>query len=367
MNIEVVHDPAGFASLRESWNRTLDSSSADSMFLTWEWLYTWWRHWARDAALRILVFRSGRDIVGIAPFMLGARRLPRMFGLRQLEFIGNGTVGSDYLDVIGAQGYEQSISDELAGYLAGRRQPLRLAQALQQHSLISGVARTLKDSHWNVSFLGQSICPYIRLSGLSWDRYLETLGPQHRYNFRRRLRNLDRRFAVELRVAGSHEDAAEFLSSLITLHKMRWALRRSEAFQDDRFCGFHREFSALALNRGWLRLFVLSLDGAPAAALYAFHYKGAFSFYQSGFDPRYEHESVGLVLMGLSIKHAIESDANEYDMLHGDEHYKFLWAPTASRIVGRFEGYPPGLRGELYRVLMQTGRHAKQKLCYDKT
>ena len=47
---------------------------------------------------------------------------------------------------------------------------------------------------------------------------------------------------------------------------------------------FHAEFSQLALERGWLRLFVLRLDGEPAAATYSFCYRGHFYYYQAGLD-----------------------------------------------------------------------------------
>ncbi len=53
--------------------------------------------------------------------------------------------------------------------------------------------------------------------------------------------------------------------------------------------------SRLALDRRWLRLFVLRLDGVPVAALYGFLYQRVFYFYQSGYDPRYSKHSVGLV------------------------------------------------------------------------
>jgi CelD/BcsL family acetyltransferase involved in cellulose biosynthesis len=48
----------------------------------------------------------------------------------------------------------------------------------------------------------------------------------------------------------------------------------------------------------------------------------------------------------LSIKHAIEEGASEYDMLHGDEEYKFHWARSARHLI-RLELHPPNGRGLL--------------------
>jgi len=105
----------------------------------------------------------------------------------------------------------------------------------------------------------------------------------------------------------------------------------------------------LALARGWLRLFVLRLDGKPAASLYGFRYGGVFYFYQSGFDPAYAKHSVGLATMALSIKAAIEEGAEEYDLLRGDEDYKFHWTCTV-RELGQVVISPPGMGGALHQV-----------------
>ena len=107
----------------------------------------------------------------------------------------------------------------------------------------------------------------------------------------------------------------------------------------------------MLLDRGWLRLFVLSLDDTPVAALYGVLYRRKFYFYQSGFDPAFARHSVGLVTMGLSIEHAIRDGAVEYDLLHGEEPYKFLWAQHTRGLTG-LELYPPDVRGSLGRTMM---------------
>src|SRR6185437_5964034 len=98
------------------------------------------------------------------------------------------------------------------------------------------------------------------------------------------------------------------------------------AFDTPVLVAFHHEVTRLALERGWLRLYVLRLNGRPAAGLYGFLYRSTFYFYQSGFDAAYHKQSVGLIAMGLGIKNAIEEGAKEYDLLHGSEDYKSHWS-----------------------------------------
>jgi CelD/BcsL family acetyltransferase involved in cellulose biosynthesis len=144
------------------------------------------------------------------------------------------------------------------------------------------------------------------------------------------------------------------------LHNARWRDRGgSDAFDTPGLVAFHREFSRIALERGWLRLYVLRLDRKSAACLYGFLYGGTFYFYQSGFDSAYRKESVGLVSMGLSIKSAIEEGAEEYDLLHGNEEYKSHWS-RESRELSRLELYPPGGMGSICRRSAQLERAARR-------
>lgn len=140
---------------------------------------------------------------------------------------------------------------------------------------------------------------------------------------------------------------------------MRWQDRGgSNAFHDPRLEAFHEDFSRLALEQGWLRLFVLRLKGVPAAALYGFRFGQTFYFYQSGFDPAFAKYSLGAVTVGLTIKQALEEGAEEYDFLHGDEAYKSQWAENR-RELARLELYPPHAAGWLCRGTMDLRRAAK--------
>jgi CelD/BcsL family acetyltransferase involved in cellulose biosynthesis len=204
------------------------------------------------------------------------------------------------------------------------------------------------------------VCPFIDLTNHTWDTYLHTLGSSQRYNFNRRLRALQKAFDVRVESIETANEAQRGLDVVMELHQKRWDFRGdSEAFPTAATVEFHREFVRLAAERGWLRLRILWLDGRAVAALYGMRYGPTFYFYQSGFDPAYSKHSVGLVMMGLSIKAALEEGASEYDLLHGDEEYKFHWA-RAHRELGRLELYPPHARARLYKRAIGFNRAARR-------
>ncbi len=356
MNIEIIHSTDRFADLYERWNELLASSSSNCVFLTHEWLMTWWKHLREGRRLSIVVVQEGTRIIGIMPLCLRQAQYLRMTP-RLLEFIGGGVIGSDYLDAIARRGCEALVAEALGEESRQRARVLHLAQLKKEGSFVETVAPILERSGWKASTSAVNVCPYIALAGHTWESFLATLGSSHRYNFNRRLRNLHREFHVELKCIRSVEDSERALDTVIDLHRKRWGT--SEAFQTPDVIAFHREFVRLAAARGWLRVFILSLDGTPAAAIYGLRYESVFYFYQSGFDPLYARNSLGLVTMGLSIQSAIEEGVSEYDLLHGDEEYKFHWA-RKTRGLSRLEIYPPHYRGDIYRRAIGWNRAARR-------
>jgi CelD/BcsL family acetyltransferase involved in cellulose biosynthesis len=358
--VETIGAVSGFAALRREWDELLQSSGSDGLFLTWEWLFTWWKHLAADRQLSILAVRCDGELAALAPCAL---RRPSLFHRRPLpvlEFLGSGLVGSDYLDVIVRRGCESEVRQALASCLARKRFMLNWTQLKKDASQAAGVVSALAGSGWGVVETGTNVCPFIPLAGRSWESYLATLGAEHRYNFNRKRKRLSRDYTVQFDRVTTQAECRESIDLVIAQHNLRWRDRGgSDAFHAPGLVEFHREFSRVALERDWLRLYVLRLDGKPAATLYGFLYRRTFYFYQSGFDAAYEKHSVGLVTMGLAIKSAIEEGAEEYDLLHGNETYKSHWS-CHSRELSRLEAYPPRALGWICRSSVELERAARR-------
>jgi len=357
--LEIINTEKRFEEIREEWMELLAHSSSDCVFLTWEWLYTWWKHLAAGRKLHVLVIRSGARVIAIAPLASSSTKLIRLAHIRALEFLGTGSVGSDYLDIIARRGNEDEAMDILVDYLLREKFVLDLKQVLKNRSMALQLIARLQQEGWNRSEKNTNICPFIDLAGQTWESFQGGLGPKHRYNFNRRLKNLYRDFDAGFECVVSEHQRSAALVTLVALHNKRMQERGgSDGLHSSELVGFHEEFTRLALAQGWLRLFVLTLNDYKAAALYGLMYRNKFYFYQSGFDPRYSPHSVGLVTMGLAIKAAIEDGAEEFDLLHGDEKYKSLWTKNQRDLV-RIELYPPTPRAWMYTQTIGLNRFAR--------
>jgi CelD/BcsL family acetyltransferase involved in cellulose biosynthesis len=360
LSVHRITDVVGLHAVRSEWTELLRSSPSDCIFLTWEWLSTWWKHLGAGRRLDLVAVRKDDELIGLAPLMVTPMRPGRALPCRARQFLGSGSVGSDYLDVIVKAGWEDEALGALAARLGRDGIMVDLAQLNRRSAAASLLADRLERLGWHVSEQPGDVCPFIELAGHTWASFLQSLGGRHRYNVKHRLDKLVKQRAMRFHLVQSEDGRREALAALVALHRKRWSARGgSTALDAPSLVGFHEEFSRLALERGWLRLFVMYLGGEPVAALYGFRYRGTFYFYQTGFDPTHGRDGVGQATVGLTIQHAIEEGCTEYDMLHGDEPYKFDWAGKV-RELERLQLYPGSARGWACRQLVELDRAARK-------
>jgi CelD/BcsL family acetyltransferase involved in cellulose biosynthesis len=300
-------------SLRDDWARL--AATSGNVFATWEWNRLWWRHYGRGRALRIGVAQRNAEVEAIVPLFMWSRR-----PLRVLRLMGHG-----HGDCLGP------ICDREDDKTAKR--VLRRVLETQAHDVFIG-DWVASDRNWSRVLRGRIVrrtgYPILRLPESSWDAFLA--GQSQR--FRKRARNLRNRIEREHAVSYRYADAASLERDLDVAFRLHQA--RFGAHSGCNFCGnheqFHRKFAATALERGWLRLLMMELDGAPACFEYGFLFESAYFAYQAGRDPEWDWYSVGFVLELECIRRALEDGATEYRFLGGEEDYKYRFPTEDPRL-----------------------------------
>lgn len=361
LRIDLVEDSAGLEILRPEWQELLKASSVDCLFMSWEWLASWWKHVAAGRRLHVLTVRRGGRLVGIAPWALRPAQPGRLIPFRALEFMGMGDIGSDYLDLIARPEDEAEVVKVLGDYLEKHRMFVEFQRVKHSSQRVATLISRLDQAGWQTQQLITENCAYLDLKGHSWKSYLSTVSRSHRANVNRRQRRLKESFqSVEFLMATDEAARAACFKDFAHLHAMRWSGdERSTALTGPTVMAFHEEFSRLALERGWLRLYVLKLDGKAVASTYSFRYGDVFYYYQAGYDPAYCSYSVGLSTLAMAIERSIEEGITEIDFLHGEEEYKALWTRTR-RDLERAQCFPPNVYGALYRKAMGLRRGLKR-------
>ncbi len=376
VKVDEVRDAASFAALREEWDRLLEISDA-GIFNAWGWLYPWYRRLAGSTELRILTARD-RDgrLVGLFPLRLETRRvLGRK--VRRLSFLGERRVGSDYLDLIAARGYEGPVARALATALrdgAGGWDVLDLLDlddASTTPAILREVFREL-----NVRRSARMVCPWERFEqGETFDAFLKRT--RRRDNFLRRRKWLEKQAGYRVEITTRPEELARPLAEFFRLHALRWDLEGgSSGITGPEVEAFHRDATWALAEGGKLRLYTMWLGEKAVASVYGIVHGDTFSYYQAGYDPEFRDKSVGLVLVGATFEDALKRGLREYDFLRGPETYKSDWvAKTRTTVAVRVvPSIGPGawmdavdqgardVRGVLKRVLPVTALERLRRL-----
>ena len=299
---------ADLDSVRADWSRLADA--AGSPFSTWEWASIWWRHFGDERTLAVDRCTVDGRVAAILPLYQWRDR-----PLRALRFIGHG------------------VSDQLAPVCAPDDRP-HAAAALESAFAESGaqllVADRLPGEQGWTSLLGGRLMrtepsPVLDAGEADFDGWLASRSKNFRDQARRRERKLRREHeSVEFRLSDDPGRLDADFETLVRLHEEHWG-ERSRSFSPERRA-FHLEFAHAALERGWLRLWTLEVDGRPAAAWLGYRFGGIEWYYQAGRDPALERENVGFVLLVHTIRTALDDGMREYRLLLGGESYKDRFA-----------------------------------------
>jgi CelD/BcsL family acetyltransferase involved in cellulose biosynthesis len=322
--VALIRDPERLAALGEDWDGLLAGSAADTVFLTWDWLWSWWQVYGPGAEPCVATVREDGRLVAAAPCKIEERR---RYGLsfRQLEFIGTGQAPCpDFLDVVVARGREADLVPLLMETLAAQRTWDKLALT----DVLPGSPTwvPLGDALARLGLAPRSephcVCPYLPLPA-SWGEVEASLT----HNFRRNHRKKRRRLGWTLTAWQPGDDVGAALASLGQLHQERMeSSGRGGHFRKPDYRRFHERFAECAARRGWLYLAFLERDGRAIAGRYGFVYGGTYYAYQSGFDPAAADDSPGEVLLGMVIENLIGRGVREFNFLRGAQPHKLRWA-----------------------------------------
>jgi len=338
-----VNTGLGFAALREEWTDLLRTSAAGP-FLSWAWLYPWWRRVAPRAEPRILLARDvAGKLVGVLPlYETRERRLGAP--VVRWGFLGDAWVGSDYLEALSPRGREAELANLFAEQLAAKQHrfdALELLDLPQGSALGAAVLRRLGPGSLFAGREPRFVCPVVVIAG-DYASYLKAVGRAENLARRRKWLAGQPGFAVE---RAEDPRAVELaMADFLRLHGLRWEPEGgSQGIRGPALRAFHRDATALLSQDGMVRLYTLKLAGRPLASVYGIVQGERFYYYQSGYDPAFARRSVGLVLLGETLADAFREERVAFDFLRGTEPYKFEWSNArrhteAVRVVRRTAG-----------------------------
>lgn len=337
MDLILYRDERGFDALKDEWNGLLQRSRFNTIFLTWEWQTTWWRHLGRRRGpLYLLAARQDGRLAGIIPLYGTAEG-----GSQVLNVVGCIEV-SDYLDLIVEARQEDAVYAAFLAWLSGPDAPAwelvdlcNLPAPSLAHSRLPEMAVA---AGFQVEVLQEDVAPAIALpvpehdgEGAveeAWERYLVGLDKKERHEIRRKLRRIEREAPdAQVRFITGADGLEQAMDDFIVLH--RFSRADKHAFMTEEMQAYFRALAAVLAAAGWLQLSFLDVGDRPVATYFCFDYNNEILVYNSGYDPAGVPQlSPGWVLLARLIQHAIGLGRSRFDFLQGNEDYKYRFGGT---------------------------------------
>jgi hypothetical protein len=319
-----------FRNSRQVWNDLVLTMKRPSVFCTWEWIYTWQKHFGNSYEPVILFILEGDELVGILPLAL--KKMVVEDGLipgRVLSFCGSEELCSDHLDILSSENDAESCIRAALDFIVSEYKKwdiLYFSHLAEDSNMIeflrNGLTAVDKD------MCEVSIAPYISIRKVfanNFEKYNGSLTRDKRHDLKRRRKVLHDKFGIR-NVKGDPITSKEAIRDLFFLHNLRAQSKQMEtSFHGEDSIQFHEEVSRLFFRNGWLRLRFLLNREKRIAALYSFAFSNRLFAYQSGLDPEWETRGAGSALLYDLIEEAFKDQMNEFDFLRGGEPYKGTW------------------------------------------
>jgi len=291
------------AEIGSAWSALAASRQPPSIFLTPEWIAVARAHESTEP----ITLAATDGVAALARETEGT-----------ITFAGGQL--TDEQDVIAAPGAEREVATAVAGWIAAQRPArVRLEFVPEDRPTLAAFEAVLTSAGYRVARARQTVSPILALPD-SYDSYVQSLGKKERHELRRKVRRLEAAGAARFRYASAAERAA-VLDRFFALHR----LSRGEkaGFMTPAVERFFRDVADALAPLDRLRLGVLTLDGADVAVLFGFALGKVIALYNAAYDPRQASLSVGIVSHAWAIREAIASGYTTYDLLRGDEPYKY--------------------------------------------
>lgn len=356
MRIERINNEKDLALLQGEWNSLLQRSAVDSIFLTWEWLTSWWAAYRESKQLFVLIARDPDEICrGIAP--LYVERYGN--GGRRLRFIGDGTYDSDYLDFIIERGQEPAVLLAFVDHLKALRSDwkvLQLNEIPETSPSLTALRNLEHDAGW---LLRQESVPCgIGKLPATWEEFLQTLRPRFRTSVRGCMRNLEQ-WSEGVEVLAEESDISAWLKQLFELHSERWSLRQqSGVFATENKRKFYDRVARSLFERNWLHMTRWRVNGVVLSCQFGFVYDKTYHLLQEGFDSQCTHVSPGITLRAATIRDLISRGVHTYDFLGGMGRHKTDWGASEKK-SWRLTLAPASAAAYVYVKLPESLQNAK--------
>jgi CelD/BcsL family acetyltransferase involved in cellulose biosynthesis len=306
-----AHD--SIAALAAEWDALVDTIGA-SPFVRPGWLLAWWAAFGTGVA-EILVARRDGHLVGVLP-------------MHHLDGVLR-TMANDHSPECCFLAADVEVADALAAAMLDRTDRRASLYFLDPTLLgMAALRRKAAASGHRLLVRTAERSPYTTMAD-DWTAFEARIGGRLRSDLRRRQRRLEERGVLEVELTSVPRDLAATLEEGFAVEASGWkgthgtgtAISASSATR-----AFYGDVAAWGLERGWLHLAFLRLDGRALAFELGIRTADEHHRLKAGHDESYRDVAPGKLLLRAVIEDCHAAGVQRFCFGGDAEPYKLEWA-----------------------------------------
>lgn len=316
MEIKLIKSIDQFNKLKQNWNDVYLEDPHATVFTSWTWMRGWLETTLYD--WQVLAIRPNSALPYVGFMVLGASSIGSFrFNIVRSNLHMGGNPISDHTGFVCLPDYIDVAIPAFAKFIQEQMRWNTFSVMDVFDPRIDLFLQCFPSGRFHVKELEGASCPYILLPN-TWDQYLNSfLSVNTRKNLKYYTTKVEH--LKGFRVVHAQTDNLEtHIDILLKFWQKRWGLTSG---QTERYHALYRR--CFEENTLWLT--TLWAEETPVAGVAGIldQKLKTFILYTPVFNDTFSKYSPGKVMVGYSIRYAIENGFQIYDFGVGDEQYKF--------------------------------------------
>ena len=345
-DIVEINDLDQLQAYQTAWNELARQTPRASFFHTYNWFVTFWKHFGSNRRMRVLIVRSGDNVIGIVPLCV-VKEAHRLNSVRVLNYPLN-----DWGMWFGPLGSNPSATMFMAWqHLHNTPRDwdmidLRWNSVDPSDHDITG--RAMSAVGWKPQRTFYQQTSQVRFAGTDWETYYNRLSKKWRHEIRRQTRNLEKIGELEFvrhrplaTTAGDGNPRWDLFDECVDVSRRSWqsGVQNGNTICHAEVLPFLRDCHAEAAQLGMLDLAVLRVGGKPLAYQYNYHHQGDVYGLRMGYDQEARDLGVGKVLLTRFLEDSFQRGDSVIELGIGESDFKVRFRTDVEKSY-RYSYYP---------------------------
>jgi CelD/BcsL family acetyltransferase involved in cellulose biosynthesis len=273
LHCEVVTAFEPLADFQPAWDEAV-LRLGGPIYMTYDWLRTWWKHYGAGGELRLLIFRQGGQVVALLPLFLQTID----FGLAKLRvarLVGSNLPPKTFNPPV-AGAWALEVFERLLDLVLERERCdlLSLGPVSAEwpgNSIFREACLRRQEIVGCFEQVAYDVQTIFRLPA-TFDEYLQILSPGERKSRLKRLRQLQNNHQLTTDVVADPEKVGDEFQAFLDQHASQWqAIGKGGHFEAWPGAeAYNRDLVKTQARHGRVRFFRMSVDGEVVANRYTF-------------------------------------------------------------------------------------------------